>query len=255
MPFSGGGGGITFDEALSCEQTFKDLGIIGGSTGMLELPCSQRTTLTTPNIYRDTIGSGGFTASGAGLHIEGDATSEDKTWGWWLDGVDGSTVYTKVLAIGFQIVGLTRENTRGLWLSEEAGVADDTDLQDNFYLPWLYPGGADTSFYKRVNGTFTNFADEASLIGCGNSGVGATSFATGAGVALGLGLYCDFPGNIQKAFMRFGSGSTWFEVMSTTDASLSTGAKSFGFIGHKYGGATGPDGWNVAPLIAWGVEA
>ena len=215
---------MTYSPAQAGVQTgedyFTSIGILGSSTGMKPI-LSMPTVLLAPDGYRD-----GTTVTTTDSVVSQVGTSDD--WMNWNFLDSGSTSYSKVLCIGYGI-----GNSFGITVSENAY----TGAQTGVYFLDVYQWRSDGKLYSNNGTSWVNFATD---------GTYTTNDNLKTNPIIGLAMYLETD-QVQKTFMRTGSGS-WVQVLSTTDsANGSAGYKAVGFYDYNSTKRV------VAPLMAWGV--
>lgn len=202
------------------EDYFTSIGLIGGSTGM-EPILSMPTVLSAPDGYRD-----GTTVTTTDSVVK--QTPGADCWLNWNFLDSGTTSYSKVLCIGYGIADYF-----GLTVSENAYTGAQTAI---YYLD-VYQWRSDGRLYSNNGTSWVNFATDATYTPNNN-------LVTNPIIGLAMYLETD---QVQKTFIKTGSGS-WVQILSTTDsANGSAGYKSVGCYDYATTKRV------VAPVMAWGV--
>jgi len=213
---------------------WESLGLLGGSTGMSQLPCSMPTVMVAPD---GTSTGDTFTLTDSVYKVVGNKSGVS----WNLDGDDGSTAYTKTLVVGY----LHGNDTVvcGMGVSEDIYGTDYGSTDD-----W-------TNTLTMVSRDYTNAMEIFKWDGSSNQTILASdasiySNLTAPFPLFGVALYSEAgsPG-VQKGFVKFGSESQWFQIHSITETQGNQ--KSLMFFGAYYSSTARL----VTPVMAWGVEA
>ena len=215
---------------------FTSIGLIGGSTGMAPLPCSMPTAMVAPYGYRDTITP---TVTGSVLKGLSGAGNEYRNMGWNLDGGDGSTSYTKALGIAYLVANGGVMCHIGFSNDALASGANASDIDNNYSGGVRHYAGAGATIWARDGSDSVVGADTTIL-----------TFQTASSPVTGVAFYVE--DDVQKLYLKKGSGSQWILVLSTTDTTFSgTPFKSFGYIYAAY--SSGKTCRMITPVMVWGA--
>ena len=219
---------------MTGEDYFTSLGLIGGATGMAPI-ISANKTMPAVDAYTNELT---IAITDSVLKYTQTVSNANRSMSWSL----GAT-YDKVLGLCYFQMG-TSLDTQVLMVSENdySGSQVGQYVQDSYnFLNYPYGGWHEVRLHKRVLTSYHQIAYDSSI--CAN--------AVPYSHAYGLAMYCE-KGNpgVQKCFMKDGSTSQWFQVLSTTDGAFTTGFQSVGIdTGHMVDDV----GRVITPFYVWGA--
>ena len=171
---------------------FEDLGLIGGSTGMA--PIISQNGADTWGTPDETYGTAAVISTNV---LKWGAASADSWVGYSL----GAT-YDKVLMITYTITS-TSHNIYPCLISKNALDNTNSAVSNDFYMT---NQTSTTQLHKRTGGSWTQLgASDATIY---------TAIIVST-PAFGTALYVE--DGTQKMFMKFGSTSEWFPILSASD--------------------------------------
>ena len=197
---------------------FTSLGLIGGATGMVSLIASH----TTIGAFDDSDG----TALTITDSVAKAATGAAASWA----GYDFAASKTKLLAIAY--VHPSTSNYIGVGFN--VSTLPTSTLVDSYEATFDGAGGH-SELAKYVSGSLTAVQTDATIY---------QDDATLSAV-WGIGLYVDGSGNVQKSFVKSGTGN-WFQVLADTESDHAS-FQSF-YLRHY-----GESARFIAPIMVWGA--
>ena len=181
---------------------FEDLGLIGGSTGMVPLiSAGGGDNFPTPD---DSYGTAAYVS---GNTLKWGAASANSWQGYDLTGGP----YTKLLSVVY-----THQSTSQYQYLIHGKVAvDSADAYsgDDLYVAVNSPAGSNSYIYKVTSTSWTELGADATIW----SGTSATPLPSDR--VYGWALYTSYIGGVgsQRLFLKAGATSQWFQILSTAD--------------------------------------
>jgi len=216
------------------EAYFESLGLLGGSTGMVPVFTNNTTFASTPDAYGDNLT---FAITDSVLKV----TRADTDWAnytWNL----GAT-YDKVLGVAYFHGG--NADPRGMRIGFDQLTYSGSQVTEAYttdgYAFGCYNYGGNEYYmgtrYSTASGYLTLGTDTTIY-----NAMKETDFV------FGIATYLE--DDVQKGFLKFGSTSQWFQVLSAADGVLTAGWQSFKFSG---GFQSASVFRQITPFYVWGA--
>jgi len=180
------------------EQYFTDLGLLTGLSKLIDITGGN--TFLTPD---ETYGTAAVITNNL---LKWGAASASSWVGYNIG------TMSKVLMMGYTTCSTSQ--LQYYFICKELADNSNEYIGQDSYFGANSPASPASEIWKRVGGTFTTMASDATIFG------GKTAFPVVSDPAYGWALYVT--DSVQKYFLKFGSTGNWMPIFSETDANTTS---------------------------------
>jgi hypothetical protein len=227
---------------MTGEDYFTSLGLIGGATGMAPI-ISANKTMPSADAYASSLTM--TITDSVQKYVQ--SGSANRQFSYDLGGS-----YSKLLVLTYFQTGTSYDaQLIGTSTNTYSGSQATQAYTQDFYLGGVYSGGVSSNqsrIYKNVGGSWSTLSDDTSIYPtCRGTGA-----ASATAPVYGAAMY--FEEDVQKLFLKFGTTSQWFQVLSTTDdTSASFGTVDYQTVVVSTGYFSTDTGRMISPFYVWGA--